>query len=189
MRGTIIRFVIKLAIILALYFLSVTVYKLNKDNTRIKSNYDILQRKSSEAQELSKKEFKHFYARYDSLAKKLDIKTKNIQTVIVTKYRYKDTTITKCKTVIDTIKGRINFEAIDPKSCYSVSGFVSSDSSVWINGIAINDNLTTFVYQKKDAWFWTIKKFWQKPKTDVKIYSECKQDTLFIVNNINIIKN
>lgn len=162
--------------------------KLREQKVVLQSNYEILQTKSSEAQILTKKEFEKFYSKLDSLADVLDIKTKHIKQIITTEYRFHDSTIIKTKTVIDTVKGRINFEAIDPKGCYSVSGYVSADSSVYINGLEMKDSLSIFVFRKYKKWHHKLV-FWKdKSVTDVKIFSACKNDTIKITNNIIIKK-
>ena len=162
--------------------------KLQYDNLRLGSNYEIVQKRSNRAQELTELEFKDFYKKYDSIANLLKIKSKNIQNVIVTLYRYKDSTITKCITVIDTVNKKISFSVSEPNGCYAISGFVSPDSVVWVNGVQINDKLEVFLYSEKDKWFWKINKFWQYPKNKALIYSECKNDTIQVIDNIKIIK-
>ncbi len=161
---------------------------LGTDNVRLSHNYYILQKKSSVAQILTQREFRHFYAKYDSIANKLKIKTKNIKQVLVTKYNYKDSTLIKSRTIVDTIRGIINFVAKDSSRCYSVSGYVGSDSSVFINSIEIEDNLEVFLFDRKEKWFWFVKKFWKKPTQDVLVYSECKKDTILVKHNIQVSK-
>jgi len=173
---------------IVLFFIYSKNVELRYDNVRLQSNYEIVQKRSNRAQELTQQEFKEFYRRYDSIASILNIKTKNIQTVIVTDYRYKDTTVIQAQTVIDTIKHRIAFDVSEPSGCYNILGFVNSDSTVWVNGISIHDKFEVFLYSEKDKWFWSFKKFWQKPKNKAKIFSECKNDTIQVLENIKIIK-
>jgi hypothetical protein len=161
---------------------------LKSDNVRLQSNYEIVQKRSNRAQELTELEFKEFYRRYDSIALLLKIKTKNIQNIIVTQYRYKDTTVIKAKTVLDTIRHHIAFDVSEPNGCYSLSGFVGSDSSVWIDGVHINDELSVFVYNQKNKWFFgLLNRFWEKPFTCAKVFSACKNDTIKVIDDIKII--
>lgn len=161
---------------------------LKAENVRLQSNYEIVQTRSNRAQELSQLEFKEFYRKYDSISSLLKIKTKTIEHAIVIEYRYKDTTIIKAKTVIDTIKHHIAFDVSEPNGCYSLSGFVSADSSVWVNGISINDELSVFVYNQKNKWFFgLLDRFWEKPFASAKVFSECKGDTIKVIDNIKII--
>ena len=80
----------------------------------------------SRQQEITAKELKELYPKYDSIAKVLSIKTKFITNIIDTKYRFKDTTITKTVLKRDSISERKNF--VIEKDCYNITGFVEKDT-------------------------------------------------------------
>jgi hypothetical protein len=88
-----------LAIIAVLSLSTYLMFKLyqseKEDRVRYNNNMIALIKAKSRQQEITAKELKELYPKYDSIAKVLSIKTKFITNIIDTKYRFKDTTITK----------------------------------------------------------------------------------------------
>jgi len=113
---------------------------LRKDINRIEINYTALVENNVIQQELTKKEFKEYYKQgLDSILNKVNIKSKVVKEVVVTKYDYKDTTITHYSTEKIKIYGEESF--IIPKGCFTVSGKIDS-AGITLKEIANNDELT-----------------------------------------------
>lgn len=160
-----------------------TIYSLKSENKRLNNNIEALQLDNARQLALTKGELKEFYGKQlDSLADKLDIKLKNITNVIITKYVYKDTTVTTYKTETVKIQGSENFSI--SKNCAQIDATIDS-IGITIKKIELQDKLTTFLYKDFKKRFLFIK--W-KPYYTSKIYSECKQDTLQVETNIKVIK-
>jgi hypothetical protein len=181
------RIIIGLVTLVLLCFLTIgLLFKLYKDEKaeRIRYNNNMLAllENKSRQQELTINEFKKLYPKYDSIAKQLNIKTKHITDVIDTKYRFKDTTLITSILKKDSVSEKSYFNFTD--KCYSISGFIKKDS-VSLTNREIKDNL--IIYKHKD---WEKKYLWGliklRPFMSVKIYSECKKDTIQVINNIKL---
>ena len=168
-------------ILLLMFMYYYNSYKNEKiDRQRIESNYDVLQSNDKSKQvNLTLEEFKKYYSRFDSIANELDIKSKYIKTIINNKYN-----------IIDTIR---NFEIKKfdiKKDCYTLSGQIDWKNDNISTKLDVNDNLTTFLYEKRVQKWWNINGHlpWGKKEMMAKTYSDCKKDTISVQNNIQIIK-
>ena len=178
---------IGIACVIAMLSLAVfglfNLYITEKANSkRLSDNVTAILSDRAKQQELTVKEFKTLYPKYDSLAKSLNIKTKNITNVIETKYHFKDTTISKTIISHDSLNEKHLFSIND--KCYHLAGYVDKDT-IAITEKQVNDNMTTFLY--KD---WQHKYFFKliktKPFYTAKVYSNCLKDTISVINNIKI---
>ena len=167
-------------------------YKNEKqERKRIESNYDILQSNDKSKQvDLTLDEFKKYYGKFDSIANELDIKSKYIKTIINNKYNITDTTIQTKLTVIDSIR---NFEIKKfdiKKDCYTLTGQIDWTNDKISTKLDVNDNITTFLYEKRVKKWWNFNGHlpWGKKDFMAKTYSQCKKDTISVQNNIEIIK-
>ncbi len=175
-----------LAIIAVLSLSTYLMFKLyqseKEDRVRYNNNMIALIKAKSRQQEITAKELKELYPKYDSIAKVLSIKTKFITNIIDTKYRFKDTTITKTVLKRDSISERKNF--VIEKDCYNITGFVEKDT-ISITKKEFKDNITTFLYKDwEKKYLWGLLKF--RPYYNAKVYSECMRDTIGVTNNIKI---
>ena len=158
-------------------------YQNEKDERkRFGDNMVALIKDKSRQQELTARELKDLYPKYDSLAKELNLKTKYITNIVETKYRFKDETITSTILTVDKVSEK-NYFTLNEK-CYSLSGYIKKDSISFTNK-EFNDNLTTFLYKDwEKKYLWGLIK--RKPYYNAKIYSECMKDTISVINNIKI---
>lgn len=159
-----------------------------KEVNRLKNNYEAVIEENGRQQEIKMKEYRKFYEhKYDSLAEVLEIKRKNIETIIVTKYNWKDTIVKKYETVVDyNTEYHSEVDKFDIlEKCYQISGEYF-EGYVSINAIEFNDRLTTFTYKDHKKKFLFLK---FKPFYTTKVYSECKEDTIKVEENIKIIKD
>jgi len=181
------RIIIVLVIAVLLLFTSLAgLFKLyqneKEERKRFSNNMVALITNKSRQQELTAKELKELYPKYDSLANALNIKTKYITNIIDTRYRFKDSVITSTVLKTDSVSEKSYFTLNE--KCYNFSGYIKKDSISFTNK-EFKDNLTTFLYkdwQKK--YLWGLLKF--KPYYNAKIYSECMKDTISVINNIKI---
>ena len=178
---------IGLATVIAMLSLAVfglfNLYNTEKsERKRVSENMIAVITDKAKQQELTVKELKTLYPKYDSLAKELGIKTKNITNIIETSYRFKDTTLVKTILKRDSITEKRLFTITE--KCYRFSGFVDRDTIALTNK-QVNDKLTTILY--KD---WKHKYFFKLIKTQpfytAKVFSYCMQDTVSIENNIKV---
>ncbi len=190
--GSLNKYIIVLVTVLTivLVFLIKNNIDLRKDRNRISSNYETVLLNLNKEQQLTRVEVKKMYFKYDSLAKTLDIKLKNVENIINIEYRYKDTTITHAQTFFDTVHNKLTFMAT--QKCYTIFGSVK-EKKVDIDTIENNDNLDLFIYEEKPQLlkisnFINWKKFWKKYTNTAKVYSECKGGLMLIKENIKIIK-
>jgi hypothetical protein len=176
--------VILIICLVALYGL----FKLYQHEKEVRKRYNnnmiaLIENKSRQ-QELTTKELKELYPKYDSLAKELKIKTKFITNIIDTKYHFKDSILTSTILKKDSISEKAYFTL--KEKCYSFGGYIKKDSISFTNK-EFNDNLTTFLYKDwEKKYLWGLFKF--KPYYTSKVYSECLQDTIQVINNIKIKK-
>ena len=179
---------ISAAIVIAMLTLAVfglfNLYSTEKqERKRVSENSIAVLTDRSKQQELTVREFKLFYPKLDSLAKKLDIKSKNITNIIETQYHFKDTTLIKTMLKQDSINERKLFSI--SSNCYRFSGFVNRDT-IALTEKELTDKLTTILY--KD---WRHKYFFKLIKTKsfyrACVFSRCMNDTVSIENNIKII--
>ncbi|MFA6925071.1 MAG: DUF6549 family protein [Bacteroidales bacterium] len=155
------------------------------ERKRFSDNYTAILTDKAKQQELTFKELKTLYPKYDSIAKELSIKTKNITNIIETRYRFRDTIITKNILKKDSISEKRYF-SVNAK-CYSISGYVNRDT-IAVSKKELNDNLITFLYKDwQHRYFFNL--FRTKPFYTAKTYSECMHDTVSISKNIKIIKH
>lgn len=145
--------------------------------SRLEKNQDALILNQSEQVELYRKDFKRYFPKLDSIAKKINI-TKPTQ-IIVNNYSYKDTSIVQfpMKQYGDTLK------FAKPIGCIRVEGYVLDKVITFTKQESI-DTLTTFLYGKRPHKFLFIK--WGKWIIDAKTYSACKGDTIKIEKNLKI---
>lgn len=170
--------------LIALYGLFKLYQHEKEERKRYSDNITALIEDKNRQQALTVKELKTLYPKYDSLAKVLNIKTKFITNIIETQYRFKDSTITNIVLKRDSISEKAYFTLNE--KCYKLSGFIKKDSISFTNK-EFKDNLTTFLYKDWDKkYLWGLLKF--KPYYTSKIYSECMQDTISVINNIKVIK-
>ncbi len=181
------RILIGLVIVVLLLFTSLAgLFKLyqneKEERKRFSNNMVALIKDKSRQQELTVKELKELYPKYDSLAKVLNIKTKHITNIIDTKYRFRDSIITSTVLKTDSVSEKSYFTL--KEKCYNFSGFIKRDSISFTNK-EFKDNLTTFLYKDwEKKYLWGLLKF--KPYYNAKIYSDCMKDTISVINNIKI---
>ena len=170
--------------LLALYGLFKLYQHEKEERKRYNNNMIALIEDKSRQQELTLKELNKLYPKYDSLAKVLNIKTKNITDIVETRYQFKDSTLISTILKKDSIAEKAFFTLKD--KCYNFSGFIKKDS-ISFTSKEFNDNLTTFLYKDwEKKYLWGLLKF--KPYYTSKVYSECMQDTIQVINNIKIKK-
>jgi hypothetical protein len=181
------RILIGLVIVVLLLFTSLAgLFKLyqneKEERKRFSNNMVALIKDKSRQQELTVKELKELYPKYDSLAKVLNIKTKHITNIIDTKYRFRDSIITSTVLKTDSVSEKSYFTL--KEKCYNFSGFIKKDSISFTNK-EFKDNITTFLYKDwEKKYLWGLLKF--KPYYNAKVYSECMKDTISVMNNIKI---
>jgi len=170
--------------LIALYGLFKLYQHEKEERKRYNNNMIALIEDKSRQQELTIEELKKLYPKYDSLAKVLNIKTKTITDIIETRYQFKDSTLVSTILKKDSISEKAYFTL--KEKCYSFSGFIKKDS-ISFTSKEFNDNLTTFLYKDwEKKYLWGLFKF--KPYYTSKVYSECMQDTIQVINNIKIKK-
>jgi hypothetical protein len=155
-----------------------------EERKRFNDNYLAVTTDRARQQELTAKELKELYPRYDSLAKELNIKTKQITNIIETRYKFRDSVVTSTILKKDSISEKSFFTL--KEKCYTFSGYIKQDSISFTNK-EFKDNLTTFLYKdwKHKYLFGLIK---TKPYYTAKVYSECMKDTVGVQNNIKLKK-
>lgn len=176
-------FIVYIILGLIVFFLYIQNKNLREDIKRVDNNYQALAQNSSIQQELTKSEAKEFYKKsLDSILNKVNVKLKNVTNVIITKYNYKDTTISHIK--LDTLKVKIfgseNFSI--NKECFVIKGKID-EGGLYINSVENTDKLTYILYKAYHKHFLFFK--W-KPYYESKVYSECKKDTMSIQTNLKI---
>ena len=170
--------------LIALYGLFKLYQHEKEERKRYNNNMIALIEDKSRQQELTIEELKKLYPKYDSLAKVLNIKTKTITDIVETRYQFKDSTLVSTILKKDSISEKAYFTL--KEKCYSFSGFIKKDS-ISFTSKEFNDNLTTFLYKDwEKKYLWGLFKF--KPYYTSKVYSECMQDTIQVINNIKIKK-
>ena len=159
-------------------------YNMEKDERkRVSENYIALLTGRSKQQDITVREFKTLYPKYDSLANALNIKAKTITNVIETRYNYKDTTISKTVISHDSLKEKRLFSIND--KCYHFSGYIDRDTLA-LTEKQVNDNITTFLYKDwRHKYFFNLIK--TKPYYTAKVFSKCVNDTISVENNIAVI--
>lgn len=170
--------------LIALYGLFKLYQHEKEERKRYNNNMIALIADKNRQQALTMDELKTLYPKYDSIAKLLQIKTKNITDIIETQYRFKDSTLISTVLKKDSISEKAYFTLAE--KCYKFSGFVKKDSISFTNK-EFKDNITTFLYKDwEKKYLWGLLKF--KPYYTSKVYSECMQDTIAVINNIKIKK-
>jgi hypothetical protein len=158
-------------------------YKNEKeDRIRYNNNMISLIENRDRQQILTVDELKRLYPKYDSLAKELKIKTKFITNVIETRYKFKDTLVTTTIIKKDNLSEKSYFNLNE--KCYSLSGYLKSDS-ISFTKKEFNDKFTTFLYKDwEKKYLWGLIKI--RPYYNIKVWSECVNDTISVENNIKI---
>jgi hypothetical protein len=183
------RVILVLVIVLTLCLTSIyglfKLYENEKaERKRFNDNYTAVLMDKSRQQELTAKELRKLYPKYDSLANELKIKTKQITNIIETRYRFKDSIVTTSVLKKDSISEKSYFTM--KEKCYNLSGYIKKDSIMFTNK-EFKDNLTTFLYKDYEhKYLWGLFKF--KPYYTAKVYSDCMKDTVSVLNNIKIKK-
>jgi hypothetical protein len=181
------RIILGLVIVIVICFSSLFgLYKLytheKQERKRFNDNYVAVMTDRARQQELTAKELKNLYPRYDSLAHQLNIKTKQITNIIETKYRFRDSTVTSTVLKTDSVSEKAYFTL--KEKCYNFSGYIKKDSISFTNK-EFKDNLVTFLYKDwNKKYLWGLIKL--KPYYTAKIYSDCMKDTISVLNNIKI---
>jgi hypothetical protein len=151
-----------------------------KESDRWKNNYASERENSARREDLTTKEFKQYFTKYDSILRSLDIKTRNVTDVLHIKYSYKDSVV--LKTIRDTVHNTQDF--LLSKDCYEIAGSVNND--VIKAKLYFYDDIIPFMYKDWDHRFLFVK--WGKFYT-AKVYSVCQQDTIKVKKYIHIEKN
>jgi hypothetical protein len=92
-----------------------------EERKRFNDNYLAVTTDRARQQELTAKELKELYPRYDSLAKELNIKTKQITNIIETRYKFRDSVVTSTILKKDSISEKSFFTLKEKSSLNSVS--------------------------------------------------------------------
>ncbi len=155
-----------------------------RDNIlRLEANQHAILLNNNEQIELTKREFKKFYAKEDSIAHLIGIKSNQIQNVIVSNYHYKDTTIVQFPLVQDSIYKSDTLKFIAPIKCMKIEGYVL-DKKIVFTKEEYNDKLHTYLYGVRPHHFWFIK--WGRWIVEAETYSECLEDPINIEENLKI---
>ena len=177
-------------ILLALTTITLFRFNLNNKANAIKweQNYEALKVNNAEQIQYSTAQFKEYEFKLDSLAKVLGIKSKQIKTVIVTKYSIDYDTFVQTKLIYDTTLNHFDFSFNEPNNCYLIEGNAKGNiEQINLTNVVNNDIITTYLYDSRGYFFFNlIPKFWQKHLITAKVYSECKNDTISISKNILI---
>ena len=174
--------IVIIASLLCLYGLFKLYQNEKAERKRYNNNMIALIEDKSRQQVLTLNELKKLYPKYDSLAKVLNIKTKNITDIVETQYRFKDSVITSTVLKRDSVSEKAYFTL--KEKCYNFSGFIKKDS-ISFTTKEFKDNLTTFLYRDwEKKYLFGLLKF--KPYYTSKVYSECMQDTISVINNIKL---
>lgn len=150
------------------------------ERARYQNNYTALASDRAAMQEITKKELKTFYSKFDSLANAFEIKTRNIKDIVTISYRIKDTTVKSYQLTRDSVTASQSFLISRP--CYQLQGQILNDS-IRVTSYTAADNLTLFLHRKPTRRIWFIK--WKYIYTAA-AYSECKQDTIAVTNFLHI---
>ncbi len=160
-------------------------YQIEKeDSRRYYNNMKVAFDSRSRQQDLTIRELKELYPKYDSLANELNIKTKYITNIINTKYNFRDTTITKSVVNWDTLHEKGYFNLTEKN--YKLNGYIERDSVTFTNK-EFHDNITTFLYKDwEKKYLWGLIKL--RPYYRAKVFSEFMNDTIKVQDNIKIVK-
>ena len=186
MRNKLLRILILIILILVILsgvlFIRGNSYKKTSDIWQ--TNFNSSEFSKNIQKELTWKQANKYYNfKYDSIVKKLNIKKQRVKTIVNIKYDYKDSIVIKTKfNVVDLCKDK-KFFTLD-SGCLNISGYVTTDSLA-ITSKEYKDDLTLFIYEK---YKWKFLVFHGKKWIEAKVYSNCTQDTMKIINNIKIIK-
>jgi len=155
---------------------------------RYKENFSVeITKEFDRQQTLTKKEFKTYFADIADTLKNYGIKPKQVENVISVHYIYKDTLIAKEVLVFrDTLIAAVDTVYIDrfavfevQSHCHTVKGLILGDV-LQIDSIETTDNLLISLYKEKQ------KCLFKKRRVRAIAVSECKGDTLTVVNNLKI---
>lgn len=175
-------------VIIVLFAFAFTIYsnrQLREDNRRLSDNIEqIVQERDSKVLEITKKEFKQYYAQQDSLLVELmdsiKLNYRHIERTINHKFNYSfDTTITMVKENdtadnYDLTPRKFRIE----KDCVELIATID-----WLNNTAttnsdINYNATTAYYWKRKHKFWFIK--WGKKQHYAITKNNCTKESKVI---------
>ena len=188
MKKKIIQIVVYIVVVglLALFF---SLWRMErKEKNRIKENFDIeISNEKERLQTLTLSEFKKYYEAEIETLKQHGIKSNQVENIVQIRYNYKDSLIPKTQLVFkDTLieyfdtSFVVTFSEFDIESkCNIVKGYILSDSIV-IQSIETTDNLLISLYKEKR------KCIFGKRKVKAIAISECKGDTVTILNNLKV---
>ncbi len=149
---------------------------------RVTENITAILTDRANQQVLTVSELKTLYPKYDSLAKFLHIKSKDITNIIEMSYHFKDTTLIKTILKHDSVTEKRLFSF--KENCYHFSGFINRDT-IALTEKSVTDKLTTILYKDwRHRYFFKLIKI--KPFYTAKVFSFCMQDTVCVENNIKI---
>lgn len=165
------------AVLFVSLFAAIKSCKENKaEKQRFESNYNNVVNNNSAVEVLHSDEVATYYYLIDSLRKQLNIREKTVNTIWVTKYNYKDSTLLDIR-----IKDSINYilvylpkEININKPCYDLNLKFEKDTINTI--IAYHDQLTGFLHWERPHKFLFIR--WGTKEYFLKLYSGCKKDTI-----------
>ena len=181
-----IPYIIIIIAILVIAGLSIAVKFYKNESKRYHGNYEAMFDKSLE-QNITLKEFKEKYAAIADTLKQYHIKPRQIERVVQIKYQYRDTgshtvKIVEVPKIVYTIPKNITYTKTFTHStqCFYISGTVT-DTTVTITEQSITDTILIALTKTRKCLF-------KPPVYRATAISQCKGDTLPVLNNIQIIK-
>ena len=179
-----------------IWFLINDKIKFKQTINRLENNQLALIEQYSRQIEVTQQTFEKLFHKEDSIAKLVGIKPVQLQQTIVSNYYDKDSIVVNVPFKDSTNRDTLRF--LTPVKCMVIGGYVTK-SGITFNYEEYRDKLYTFLYKVNnkrisfrskdkigfDRSFLFVK--WNN-HVNVKVYSECKQDTISIEKNIKIIK-
>jgi len=162
--------------------------KWKSEAKRIGLNYDIDLRGELERQKtITTAELKKYYEAEIEILKQHGIKPNQVENIVQIRYNYKDSLIPKTQLVFkDTLIEYfdtlfvVTFSEFEVESkCHKISGYILSDS-IMIQSVETTDNLLISLYKEKR------KCIFGKRKVKAIAISECKGDTITVLNNLKV---
>ena len=146
---------------IVIYFMMVTIKSIHTENKRLTDNLQqILLERDSKVLEITKKEFKEYYAQQDTLLRELmdsiKLNYQHIERTINHKYTHVyDTTITLIVNKEDTTYKNFKHRFDD---CVEVIGKVNwSENKIVFDELKVNYKATTVYYWKRKHRFWFVR--------------------------------
>ena len=143
-----------------------------KEKQRIENNLNIVTNNLNEAIFLHNTELNKYFKQIDSLRSALKIRSKEVQTVFVTKYNYKDSTIILPYKDTIIIKDTLTYTLKEyniARQCYSLK--IKQTGDTIAEQLDYRDKLTGFLYWERPYKFLFIR--WGRKQYRLKIASEC----------------